>query len=348
MTGIDNWYLENLACPRDHLPLAFSAGRLACSAGHAYPVVDGVPVMLLDGVPQTTWMAEASLRRAWEPRAAESGTAELYLDTLGIIDAERRGIVELAASASHPIDPVVSFLVGATSGYMYADLIGKLPGYPIPDLRLPAGNGKRLLDVGCSWGRWSVAAARKGYAVTGIDPSLGAVMAARRMARVLRVDPRFVVADARHLPFPPAAFDTAFSYSVLQHFAPGDTLSALREVSRVLAPGGSSMIQMASAYGIRSLYHQLRRGMRVPEAFDVRYWRPGELQRVFGRSIGRTRLSADCYFGLGLQSADAAMMGPARKFLLKLSESLVRLSRRLPVLAYLADSLYVTSIACAE
>ncbi len=226
-------------------------------------------------------MAEASLRRAKEARAADSGTADLYLDTLGIVDAERRGIVELAASARRQIDPVVSFLVGATSGYMYADLIGKLQSYPIPELRLPAGNGKRLLDIGCSWGRWSVAAARKGYAVTGVDPSLGAVMAARRMARALGADPRFVVADARHLPFQPAAFDIVFSYSVLQHFAPGDTLSAVREVARVLAAGGSSMIQMASAYGIRSLYHQLRRGFRTPDAFDVRYWRPGQLQRVF-------------------------------------------------------------------
>ena len=108
------------------------------------------------------------------------------------------------------------------------------------------------------------------------------------------------------------------------------------------------MIQMASAYGIRSLYHQLRRGLRTPQEFDVRYWRPDELQRVFGQAIGRTRLSADCYFGLGLQSSDAAMMGPARKFLLKFSELLVRLSLRLPALAYLADSLYVTSTACAE
>ena len=45
-------------------------------------------------------------------------------------------------------------------------------------LDLPRGP---LLDIGCSWGRWSLAAARKGYSVVGIDPSLGAVMAARRI-----------------------------------------------------------------------------------------------------------------------------------------------------------------------
>ena len=39
--------------------------------------------------------------------------------------------------------------------------------------------GTRLLDIGCSWGRWSLAAAARGYDAVGIDPSLGAIMAAR-------------------------------------------------------------------------------------------------------------------------------------------------------------------------
>ena len=46
---------------------------------------------------------------------------------------------------------------------MYAHLIGSLGDCPIPELCLPpAGADASLLDVGCSWGRWSMAAARKG------------------------------------------------------------------------------------------------------------------------------------------------------------------------------------------
>ena len=66
---------------------------------------------------------------------------------------------------------MVAYLVAATNGFMYLHLLGKLSEYPIPDLRLPEGNGTPLLDVGCNWGRWSIAAARKGYAATGVDPS---------------------------------------------------------------------------------------------------------------------------------------------------------------------------------
>ena len=99
------------------------------------------------------------------------------------------------------IDPVVAYLIAATNGLMYRHLIGRLESYPIPDIDLPPGEGRTLLDVGCSWGRWSLAAARLGYTVIGIDPSLGAVMAARRVARQLNLAATFLVGDARHLPF---------------------------------------------------------------------------------------------------------------------------------------------------
>ncbi|HTP61556.1 MAG TPA: methyltransferase domain-containing protein [Burkholderiales bacterium] len=348
MGGSDEWYLDRLACPRDQLPLSEDGGDLVCASGHRYPVVDGIPVMLMEEVSQTIPLAEASLRRAKDPGAADRRAPDLYLETLGIVDAEKQGIVALAASKSAQVDPVVSFLVGATSGSMYAELIGKLESYPIPEIRLPPGDGKRLLDVGCSWGRWSIAATRKGYDVVGIDPSLGAVMAARRTALALGVHPKFLVADARHLPFAKAAFDVVFSYSVLQHFSRDNMLAALHEAARVLAPCGTSLIQMASAYGVRSLYHRLRRRARPPGVFDVRYWRPAELRKMFGQAIGSTTLSADCYFGLGLQGADAGMMGPSKRLLLRLSERLARLSLRVPVLVNVADSIYVTSVACAE
>src|SRR5205085_11693298 len=67
-------------------------------------------------------------------------------------------------------------LIASTSGFLYKSIREGLPRYPIPDLRLPPGRGERFLDVGSSWGRWSVAAARKGYAPVSLAPSLGAVL----------------------------------------------------------------------------------------------------------------------------------------------------------------------------
>src|SRR2546422_4913223 len=288
---MDSWYLSHLVCPRDHQDLQEAGGRLVCASGHEYPVVDGVPVMLLDDVAQTIPIAEASLARA---RAANPATSanlanpanpDLYLETLGITDEDRRELKALALSGRSRIDPVVAFMVGATSGYMYRHVIGTLASYPIPDLRLPAGHGKSLLDIGCNWGRWSIAAAQKGYDVVGIDPSLGAVMAARRVSQSLGLSCRFVVADARYLPFRAGRFDYAFSYSVLQHLSREDVRLAVAGIGRTLASGGTSFVQMPTIFGVRCLYHQARRRFAEGCGFDVRYWTIPALTRLFSRAV---------------------------------------------------------------
>src|SRR5665213_3496574 len=108
------------------------------------------------------------------------------------------------------MDPAISYLIGATCGWGYVDRIGKDVAYPIPRIPVDDGAGRLLLDIGCSWGRGSIAAARKGWRGGGIDPSLGAIMAARRAFRD-QPDVMFVCGDARFLPFKKEAFECVFS-----------------------------------------------------------------------------------------------------------------------------------------
>ena len=53
-----------LVCPRDHLPLEQKGSFLVCPGGHDYPVVDGVPILLLADKEQTIGIAKASLASA--------------------------------------------------------------------------------------------------------------------------------------------------------------------------------------------------------------------------------------------------------------------------------------------
>ena len=333
-----------LVCPRDHMPLEQEGSFLVCLGGHDYPVVDGVPILLLEDKEQTIGIAKASLASA--RLVAEGGVPEdpWFTSTLGITEAEKAGILELARSPSSSIDPVVPFMIGASNGLLYRGLIGKCQSYTIPELRLHPGNGGRLLDIGCNWGRWSVAAARRGYRPVGIDASLGAVLAARRVSRQLGLTADFVVGDARFLPFTDGFFDAVFSYSVIQHFAKDDARRSLAEAGRVLKLGGHCLVQMPNRFGLRCLFHQARRGFRSPGGFEVRYWSLPELRRAFTSAIGPTRLSVDCFFGLGLQAADLHLMSRSNRLVIHVSELLRSLSKRLPVLSYLADSIYVESI----
>jgi SAM-dependent methyltransferase len=235
---LDRWYLENLRCPVDRGPLEQRDDVLVSSSGRRYPVVDGVPVMLVDEAEPTLWVARASAERARTGKADERAP-ELYLESLGVSPEDRTNIAELARKGPTEIDPVVAYMVLYTSGNTYQGLMGKLTRYPIPEIRIPDSNGESLLDVGCNWGRWSIAAAKKGYSVVGIDPSLGGVMAARRVSRQLGLSIRFVVGDGRYLPFADAIFDWTFCFGVLQHLSKENAKMVLTSMARVLRPGGS-------------------------------------------------------------------------------------------------------------
>jgi 2-polyprenyl-3-methyl-5-hydroxy-6-metoxy-1,4-benzoquinol methylase/uncharacterized protein YbaR (Trm112 family) len=338
--SVDDWLRRHLVCPRDRLPLQPATDELVCQREHRYPVVDGVPVLLLDGVNRTLEVAWGSIKAASQSAASD----HVFLDTLGCEESERLFMQKTFASGESPaVDPVVQYMLLATNGNLYRTILGSLTRYPIPDIRLPPGEGRTVLDVGCGWGRWTIAAAQKNYRAVGIDPSLGAIMAARRSAAALGVDAGFIVADARYLPFSSDTYSVVFSYSVLQHFGTPDLIAGLREVARVLRPGGFSLIQMANALGLRNLQHQARRGFRPATDFEVYYRLPGELKAHFSQCIGPTSTSVDCFFGLGLQPSDGDLLPARYRPILAASEALRRLSTHVPFMDLIADSIYLES-----
>jgi ubiquinone/menaquinone biosynthesis C-methylase UbiE len=303
-----------------------------------------MPVMLRGDVAATIDVAGASLDVATAlARGAPTADPPPYLTTIGLTEEERA-----AAKAAPPVagdyEPVVAAMILATSGNAYRHLVGRsMARYPIPAFRFPTPRPGRLLDVGCNWGRWTVAAARAGHDAVGIDPQLGSVLAARRVAARLGVNARFVVGDGRYLPFRAESVDYVWSYSVLQHFSPRDARAALAEMRRVLRPRGIARVQMANALGLRSIQQMARRNFREPTAFEVRYWRPAELRAAFSGIIGATTLDADCYLGLGLQWSDYDHMTGVGKAALVVSETLRRMSVVLPPLRLVADSVFCTS-----
>jgi SAM-dependent methyltransferase len=234
-------------------------------------------------------------------------------------------------------------MIAATNGCLYVPLIGNLTEYPIPHLRLPRGEGKLFLEIGCHWGRWCVAAARKGYYPVGIDPSLNGIRSARKVAQQLGVEAQYVVADGRYLPFAARTFDQVFSYSVLQHLSRENVRLILQEAARVLLPQGACLVQMPNRFGIRCLYHQARRGFRQGRDFEVRYWSPGELTSTFRTVFASTRVFVDGFFSLNPQISDVRFLPRRYRAIVYASEALRVISSAFSALTYVADSLYVTA-----
>jgi 2-polyprenyl-3-methyl-5-hydroxy-6-metoxy-1,4-benzoquinol methylase/uncharacterized protein YbaR (Trm112 family) len=310
--------IEELACPRDRTPLRVDRDRLLCGDDHEYPYVDGIPVLVLDDADPTQpgyWAKPEQIeavRRAQPPEIQGDG-----------------------------VDPYVAELIIGTHGNLYRHLAGGIARYPIPAFPLPPGNGQTLLDIGCNWGRWTLAAARAGYRPLGIDPSFEAIVAARRIARQLGIDASYVVADARHLPFPDAAFDVVFSYGVLQHFSKADVRVSLREIARTVKPTGYTWVQMPNALGARNAYQLARRRFREGDRFEVRYWTPRELRRTWSELVGPTALTTDGFFTLNPQTSDLDLLPRRFRALVRLSDALRRASERVHPLTNLADSVNV-------
>jgi SAM-dependent methyltransferase len=113
--------------------------------------------------------------------------------------------------------------------------------------------GMCVLDAGCGTGRNLVLLMREGFDVQGVDESADAIRQVQ--ARAARVAPgldanRFRVEPVEAMSVPDRSVDVVISSAVL-HFARDDAhwLAMVREMWRVLAPGGILFARLAMSLG---------------------------------------------------------------------------------------------------
>jgi ubiquinone/menaquinone biosynthesis C-methylase UbiE len=102
--------------------------------------------------------------------------------------------------------------------------------------------GARLLEIGCGMGTDLLQFARGGACCTGIDLTPRSIEITRHRFRLYDADGAFMISDGEHLPFRDESFDVVYSNGVLHHTP--DTAGAIREVHRVLRPGGTAKVML--------------------------------------------------------------------------------------------------------
>ena len=100
-------------------------------------------------------------------------------------------------------------------------------------------DGRHILEVGVGTGK-NIRFYPRGRDITAIDFSEKMLDQARSKARRLRAKVDFRVADVQHLPYPEGSFDVAVASFVFCSVP--DPVQGLREVRRVLKPGGQILL----------------------------------------------------------------------------------------------------------
>jgi SAM-dependent methyltransferase len=123
--------------------------------------------------------------------------------------------------------------------------------------------GARVLDAGCGYGRNLVFLLREGYEVFAVDQDAAAVDHVRRLSASLESGlpaENFQVARLDALPFEAGLVDVVICNSVL-HFSRNEEhfRAILREIWRVLRPGGMLFCRLGSRIGME--FEQVRPGI---------------------------------------------------------------------------------------
>ncbi|HEY1011999.1 MAG TPA: class I SAM-dependent methyltransferase [Herpetosiphonaceae bacterium] len=145
--------------------------------------------------------------------------------------------------------------------YRFRDLLRALPPAPA-----------RILEIGTTPGTFTGILRQAGYEVAGIDlfPNDRA-----ELWRRLEVEVKFCNLDESPIPYPDAAFDAVVFSEVIEHLA-GSPLGPLREMLRVLKPGGRLVISTPNQFYLKS---------RLKTLGDVVLARPFESFGEFTRSM---------------------------------------------------------------
>jgi SAM-dependent methyltransferase len=134
----------------------------------------------------------------------------------------------------------------------------------LPSVARHVDGARRVLDIGCGEGQVARRVAELGCDVVGLDPTPSQISAARDRGG----GPRYVRARAEALPCATAAFDAVVLCLALEHV--DDFEAAIREVARVLAPGGRFVLLLG-----HPLLQAPGAGWVDDEVAREHYWRIG-------------------------------------------------------------------------
>jgi len=134
----------------------------------------------------------------------------------------------------------------------------------------------RALDLGCGTGNYTLELKRRGFDVIGLDASEGMLRIARSKGL------NCIRGDAYSLPFPDGSFDLVLSVTMFEFIHEPEKV--LREIHRVLRPGGEVLIGTMNGRSLWFLFKRLK-SIFVETAYRyARFYTPSELEGLLRKA----------------------------------------------------------------
>lgn len=139
--------------------------------------------------------------------------------------------------------------------------------------------GKELLEVGCGAGVDLVRFARGGAVVTGIDLAEQAIALSKQNFALRGLSGTFVVMNGEAMDFADNRFDVVYAHGVLQYTA--DPTAMIREIHRVLRPGGQAIMMVYNRHSwLRLLSKVMHVALEHEDAPVLRVFSAGEFRSL--------------------------------------------------------------------
>jgi SAM-dependent methyltransferase len=120
-------------------------------------------------------------------------------------------------------------------------------------IRSLAGEGQRVLDIGCGPGLYATELAKFGHRVVGVDFAPAAIEYAKEQLEGTGLPIEYVSGDIRRMEFEPESFDACFYNYAMPNALTREDLTALTEkISEWLRPGGVYVSELLTIEGLKS------------------------------------------------------------------------------------------------
>lgn len=114
---------------------------------------------------------------------------------------------------------------------------------------------RRILEVGCGYGAFSIALAQLGAQVTGLDISKTAMRIAKEMSKKLNAKIDMIQGDAQNIPCASGVFDIIVSCETLEHVP--NLKEALAEISRCVKPRAYMVLTFPNVINPVGIYQRI-------------------------------------------------------------------------------------------